>query len=189
MEINKYTKERLAFKLLKAMNDEHLMNKEVAEIIETDAASMSYMKRVENHDKISQRVWKNIHDWDDSGKPLREYKSPLRKQAEEAEASDAEKIIQEAGKVVDQLLELDPQAPALTSKEKKQKTAQRLRKEFEKSRPSKKEPEPTASKPEDETIILSHEGKKVDLSEIDIRTGRRITIEWIGDKITINIQR
>lgn len=201
MEMNIITQGRVGGQVLKALKNEGLMNREAAEIFGINPTYLSMISKSSYFHKVPRKAWEVMHDWMNTGKPLKEFKSPLKKEEETAETHQAQQGLpqmREASPLPnmedrtlksEKLLEIDLQAPVLTSKEKKQKTAQRLRKEFEKNKPSKKEAEPPALKAEDETIILSHEGKKVDLSEIDIRTGRRITIEWIGDKITINIQR
>lgn len=201
MEMNIITQERVGGKVLKALKDEGLMNRDAAEIFGINPTYLSMISKSSYFHKVPRKAWEVMHDWDVTGKPLREFKSPLRKQAEEAEAQQAQEGIpqmREASPLPNmedrtlkskELLEIDLQAPALTSKEKKQKTAQRLRKEFEKNKPPKKSLSLLHSRPGDETITIPRKGEKVDLSKIDIRTGALVTFEVFDNEIQIRIRR
>jgi hypothetical protein len=113
MEMNNLTKERVAGKVLAAIEAEGLMNKEVAEIFNTDAASMSHLKRPEHYKLISTRVWDIMHDWDITGKPIRGYKAPVK----------------EPGKGATESLQATPAAPVITPD--KQAIAKKARKQNE----------------------------------------------------------
>jgi len=194
MKMNEITMEKVAEQVLAAITKEGLMNKEAAEIFGFSPVYLSCIGKKKSWHHLSKKAWEIMHDWSQQGVTIREYKSPL-KEAEEAEANEAEKIIQQAVGAADKLLEIDAQAqtlaPSSTPKEKKKEKAERLRKHYERSRPPKKEPksEASQSKPEQETITISREGHKVDLSNIDIRTGALVSFEVLDNEILIKIRR
>ena len=82
MEKNTLTFDKYADRLLTAMKEEKLMNREVAEIFDVPA---SYMTDVNKRpEKISMPFMEKIRAWSISGKPLRDYKLP---QAPDTEAA------------------------------------------------------------------------------------------------------
>ena len=194
--MNETTMEKVADLVFAAIAKEGLMNKGAAEIFGFSPVYLSCIVKKKSWHHVSKRAWEIMHDWSQLGIPLKEYKSPLR-EAEAAEDGEAEKIVQEAVQAADQLLEIDRQDPAQTPtptrEEKKKEKADRLRKHYERSRPPKKEPKSEApqSKPKaaEETITISRDGHKVDLSNIDIRTGALVSFEVFDNEILIKIRR
>ena len=74
MEKNTLTFDKYADRLLTAMKEEKLMNREVAEIFDVPA---SYMTDVNKRpEKISMPFMEKIRAWSISGKPLRGYRPP-----------------------------------------------------------------------------------------------------------------
>ena len=187
-KMNEITMEKVADLVFAAITKEGLMNKEAAEIFGFSPVYLSCIGKKKSWHHLSKKAWEIMHDWSQLGIPPREYKSPL-KEAEEADAIEAEKIIQQAVGAADKLLEIDRKEPAPDPKQKKKQTAERLRKEFDKSKPPKREPQPPASQPKEETITISREGHKVDLSNIDIRTGALVSFEVFDNEILIKIRR
>ena len=82
MEKNTLTFDKYADRLLTAMKEEKLMNREVAEIFDVPARYMTDVNK--RPEKISMPFMEKIRAWSISGKPLRDYKLP---QAPDTEAA------------------------------------------------------------------------------------------------------
>jgi len=209
MEMNENIQRRYADKILKAMTDEKLLTKNVAETLETDAASMSHLKNLKSpkdFKRISERVWENIRQWYYSGGLLAEFKlkadeskSLMDLQPEQPELTveemafvktDGSKFENVSGTPYPE--KLKPGRKPKIDKKPKDKEAKRLkaiargviaqiRKGYE------SEHHPFTLK--DGTKVEIKGGEKIDLSQIDIRTGTVITLEVYTDHTTITIDR
>ncbi len=183
--MNEITREKIASKLVAAITDEKLLNKNVAEKFETDAASMSHLKRPENYKKIPARVWNNFRTWYYSDLSLTGFKLPESPE-ENINAAQAEIIKSAIGETQNNKTEGSKFAgvsstpyPGKSKSTKELKAESRaaaasLRKEYEKAHPQTPAPK---------------EKQKVDPQRIDIRTGTVITIEAYADHATITIMQ
>lgn len=146
------------------MKREALMGKDAARIFGFDASYLSAMKR--RPGDVPHSAWAKMRAWMITGGPLKEYKKP--EQAPEpipgVEPAPADNVTTTAAPL--------PQ-------EKKRGISKELREKFEQAKQNEKSAgEPTA--PED--VIIRGKNGKIDLSDLDIRTGTvaRFVIE-IGE--------
>jgi type IV secretory pathway VirB10-like protein len=203
MEMNIEIQQRVAGRVLLALEHEKLMNKEAAEIFGFSPIYLSFIKRRTEFHKTPRKAWEAMHDWVNAGVPLRGYKSPLNAAEEVAEAEQAAVEAEALTKQQEQQQAAEapaPEAPPLTKEEKKARKAARIRELYERSKPPKKgpkpedvmhpdpdkQPEPGAQPGQPDTLIISREGDKVDLSKISLRTGTTIfTAEVTDNEIII----
>ena len=84
MELNENSKERIALKVLAAMENEKLMNKEAAGIFDASPVYFSNLKHyAEKRDKpnyVPAGLWTALRAWYYSNKPLRGYKLPTQEE-------------------------------------------------------------------------------------------------------------
>ena len=203
MEMNVEIQQRVAERVLLALEQEKLMNKEAAEIFGFSPIYLSFIKRRTEFHKAPRKAWEAMHDWSQTGETLKSFKSPLKAAEELTEAEQAAKEAEAYMKAQDQAQASTapaPEPPPLTKEEKKAQKAARLRAAYERSRPPKKDPKPEEGKPADpagqpaaegqpgqpDTIIIPRGGDKVDLSKISLRTGTTIfTAEVTDNEIII----
>lgn len=200
MEMNVEIQQRVAERVLLALEQEKLMNKEAAEIFGFSPIYLSFIKRRTEFHKTPRKAWEVMHDWAQAGVTLKSFKSPLKAEVELTEAERPAKEAEEYMKTQDHATAPAPEAPPLTKEEKKAQKAARLRKLYERSKPPKrgpkpedvmhpdpdKQPEPGAQPGQPDTIVISREGDKVDLSKINLRTGTTIfTAEVTDNEIII----
>lgn len=201
MEMNVEIQQRVAERVLHALENEKLMNKEAAEIFGFSPIYLSFIKRRTEFHKTPRKAWEVMHDWSQTGETLKSFKSPLKAAEELTEAEQAAKEAEAYMKAQDQAQASTapaPETPPLTKEEKKAQKAARIRELYERSRPPKKDPKPDAGKPPEpvadgltqpgqpDTIVIPRGGDKVDLSRINLRTGTTIfTAEVTDNEIII----
>jgi len=180
MVLNEISKERIAEKVLAEMNKARLFNKDVAEKFEADGATMSHLKRRENHNKISARVWNNMRKWYYSGVPLEAFRIIPEEDPEPTSAVHVAST------------DASPACPEPTKEEaaaykKEARTATRsLREEHEKKAEAKKQRKLfEASQPDEKKIRLPRPGK----GDINPVTGTKITLEIFADYFTITVPK
>lgn len=183
MKQNKEIFEKYADKLLSAMKREGLMNKEVAEIFGVPAY---YMTDTRKHpERIVMPFMERIRTWAISGKPLRGYKLPDGPDLEAAEINQQEAdreraemkfrsklavkgLLRAHGKEVAEAV-----AESVNTEEPtKREVATKMRKAYARAQ----KPETT----EEVTKVVT-KGSKVDLSEINFRSGVKLVIEIYED--------
>lgn len=183
MKQNKEIFEKYADKLLSAMKREGLMNKEVAEIFGVPAY---YMTDTRKHpERIVMPFMERIRTWAISGKPLRGYKLPDGPDLEAAEINQQEAdreraemkfrsklavkgLLKAHGKEVAEAV-----AESVNTEEPtKREVATKMRKAYTRAQ----KPETT----EEVTKVVT-KGSKVDLSEINFRSGVKLVIEIYED--------
>lgn len=183
MKQNKEIFEKYADKLLSAMKREGLMNKEVAEIFGVPAY---YMTDTRKHpERIVMPFMERIRTWAISGKPLRGYKLPDGPDLEAAEINQQEAdreraemkfrsklavkgLLRAHGKEVAEAV-----AESVNTEEPtKREVATKMRKAYTRAQ----KPETT----EEVTKVVT-KGSKVDLSEINFRSGVKLVIEIYED--------
>ena len=145
MELNEQTKNRIALKVLAAMENEKLLNKELAGIFDTSPVYMSYLKHyAEKREKpgfISVAVWNMLRAWYYSEKPLKYYKAELLPEApvrEYINQPDLAALKRESRLATNQLKkeftsELDEMVSETMNIGKKEEQAASIRYEYEKS--------------------------------------------------------
>lgn len=201
MEMNVEIQQRVAERVLHALENEKLMNKEAAEIFGFSPIYLSFIKRRTEFHKTPRKAWEVMHDWSQTGETLKSFKSPLKAAAELTEAEQAAREAEAYMKKQEETQATAPPAPEvplLTNEEKKAKKAARIRELYERSKPPKKAPKPDAGKPPEpaadgpidpeqpDSIIIPRGGDKVDLSKINLRTGTTIfTAEVTENEIII----
>lgn len=203
MEMNVEIQQRVAERVLQALEQEKLMNKEAAEIFGFSPIYLSFIKRRTEFHKAPRKAWEVMHDWSQTGETLKSFKSPLKAAAELTEAEQAAQEAEAYMKSQDQAQASTapaPEPPPLTKEEKKAQKIARIRELYERSKPPKKAPKPEEGKPADpagqpapesqpgqpDTIIIPRGGDKVDLSKISLRTGTTIfTAEVTDNEIII----
>lgn len=197
MEMNVEIQQRVAERVLLALEQEKLMNKEAAEIFGFSPIYLSFIKRRTEFHKTPRKAWEAMHDWSQTGETLKSFKSPLKAAAELTEAEQAAQEAEAYMKSQDQAQASTapaPEPPPLTKEEKKAQKIARIRELYERSKPPKKAPKPEEGKPADpagqpgqpDTIIIPRGGDKVDLSKISLRTGTTIfTAEVTDNEIII----
>jgi len=197
--MNVITMERVAGVVLKALKDENLMGKEAAAILDISPVYLSCIGNSKSYHHVSKRAWQVMHDWAQLGVPLKGFKPEAKVGEEMPEAEQAAKEAEAYMKAQGQAQATPEQTPApetppLTKEEKKAKKAARIRELYERSKPPKKDPkpedvtqpEPGAQPGQPDTLIISREGDKVDLSKINLRTGTTIfTAEVTDNEIII----
>lgn len=200
--MNVITMERVAGVVLKALKDENLMGKEAAAILDISPVYLSCIGNSKSYHHVSKGAWQVMHDWAQLGIPLKGFKPEANAGEEMSEAERAAKEAEAYMKAQDQAQATPeqtpdppvPETPPLTKEEKKAKKAARIRELYERSKPPKKDPKPgKGSSPDQEsqpgqpdTLIISREGDKVDLSKINLRTGTTIfTAEVTDNEIII----
>jgi hypothetical protein len=153
MEINEITRERIADAVLSAMKREGLLSKEAAVIFGFPASYMSSLIR--HREDVPHSAWAKMRAWMITGGPLKEYKrpEPTLEPMPGVETAPADNVSTTA----------DP-----LPQEKKRGISKELREKFEQAKQNEKSAgEPTA--PED--VIIRGKNGKIDLSDLDIRTG------------------
>lgn len=198
MEMNVEIQQRVAERVLQALEQEKLMNKEAAEIFGFSPIYLSFIKRRTEFHKAPRKAWEAMHDWAQLDVPLRGYKSPLKAAEEQSEAEQAAREAEALTKQQEQQQAAEapaPEAPPLTKEEKKTKKAAHLRELYKRSKPPKKDPKPEEGKftePEGVpgqsggTFIIPRGGDKADPSIISLRTGTVIfTAEVTDNEIII----
>ena len=195
--MNVEIQQRVAERVLLALEQEKLMNKEAAEIFGFSPIYLSFIKRRTEFHKAPRKAWEAMHDWSQTGETLKSFKSPLKAAAELTEAEQAAQEAETYMKSQDQAQASTapaPEPPPLTKEEKKAQKAARIRELYERSKPPKKAPKQKEGKPADpagqpgqpDTIIIPRGGDKVDLSKISLRTGTTIfTAEVTDNEIII----
>ena len=196
--MNVEIQQRVAERVLQALEHEKLMNKEAAEIFGFSPIYLSFIKRRTEFHKTPRKAWEVMHDWAQAGVTLKSFKSPLKVVEELTEAEQAAKEAEAYMKAQATPEQTPaPETPPLTKEEKKAQKAARLRKLYERSRPPKRDPKPEPDKPQEpagqptpeaqpDTIIIPRGGDKVDLSKINLRTGTTIfTAEVTDNEIII----
>ena len=91
MEMNVEIQQRVAERVLQALEQEKLMNKEAAEIFGFSPIYLSFIKRRTEFHKTLRKAWEAMHDWSQSGETLKSFKSPLKAVEELTEAEQAAK--------------------------------------------------------------------------------------------------
>jgi len=72
--MNPQTKEKIAAKVILAIETENLMNVQAAKNLGINPAYLSMIKKHEQFDKCPEVAWVKMHEWYHSGLPLKEYK-------------------------------------------------------------------------------------------------------------------
>ena len=189
--MNEITRQKIAEKLVAAITDGKLLNKDVAVKFETDSATMSHLKRPENFNRISPRVWTNFRQWYYSETPLAEFKLMEEilqpsEQTPKPAAAEAPVIKTEGSKYQDvSSTPYPPQRIKKTDKKPKDEEAKSFKAEARAATRQMREEYENAHHPES---VMLKDGSKVDLSQIDFRTGSIITIEAYADHTTITIK-
>jgi hypothetical protein len=73
-ELNDFTKERIATAVIKALDDEKLLYKEVCEPFNTIPLYFTYLRNPKYWNIIPKKVWDRFRTWMYSGKKLKDYK-------------------------------------------------------------------------------------------------------------------
>ena len=189
MRQNKEIFDKYADKLQSAMKREGLMNKEVAEIFDVPTYYMSNMNK--HPEKVPLSFMEKVRAWAILDIPLRGYKLPTPEELLEPVPAEVSEAAKEQAQTPAPPV---PETPPLTKEEKKAQKAARIRELYERSKPPRKDPKPgKGSSPDQEsqpgqpdTIVISREGDKVDLSKINLRTGTTIfTAEVTDNEIII----
>ena len=189
MEMNTITQERVAGRVLAALKEEGLMNKEAADIFGFSPTYLSSIGKTTGYHHVPMKAWTVMHDWDITGKPLREFKSPLKK---EVEAEEPALQPQQTAPAPAPAPVKPPTPDQKKKQQKKMLTAAHLRSKFEAAQPKPKpepKPEPARHQPGEETITIPRQSEKVDLGQIDMRTGALVTFEVFYNEIVIKIRR
>jgi hypothetical protein len=191
MEQNEITKERYALKLLNAMEDADMTNSETAERFNFSVTYLSHIKRKENFHHVPPKAWARIRDYYYSGTPLKEYRwkeSEVSAEAPDLEAAEINQqeadreraetklrsklavkgLLRAHGKEVAEAV-----AESVNTEEPtKREVATKMRKAYTRAQ----KPETT----EEVTKVVT-KGSKVDLSEINFRSGVKLVIEIYED--------
>lgn len=183
--MNKELYEKYADKLLEAMKAEKLMNKEVAGIFHVPPSYMSDMRK--HPEKVSGLFMEKIRTWSISGKPLREYKLPTSPDTEAAEINQQQ--ADEAREKAEMKFRSKLAVKGLVKKHSKE-VAEAVAESVNTEGPTKQEiatkvrkAYTRAHKPEttEEVTKVETKGGKVDLSEINFRSGVKLVIEIYED--------
>lgn len=89
-------KETISIAVRSAIQDEKLMNKEVAKTFDTSHVFFTYLKNEKYWDKIPMDLWADLRTWMYSGKKLKGYKVPEKNEPE----SDDVQQNQEANRIM-----------------------------------------------------------------------------------------
>lgn len=169
--MNVITQEKVAGKVLAALKEEGLMNKEAAGIFGFSPSYLSMIIRSDTYHKVTRKAWEAMHDWSQTGNPIKGYKSPLKAVEELTETEQAAREAEAYMKAEEQAMVPEvPASPAPTAEERKQEIAAAFRKDFEQAQRGKAD-QPESPEPVEETVTVSCKEGKVDLSKLDIRTG------------------
>ena len=120
--MNVEIQQRVAERVLLALEQEKLMNKEAAEIFGFSPIYLSFIKRRTEFHKAPRKAWEAMHDWSQTGEALKSFKSPLKAAAELTEAEQAAQEAETYMKSQDQAQASTapaPEPPPLTKEEKK----------------------------------------------------------------------
>ena len=189
MKQNKEIFEKYADKLLSAMRREALMNKEVAEIFGVPASYMSDMRK--HPEKVAVPFMEKIRTWAISDKPLKDYKLPVAPDTDAAAINQQEAdTIPTAELTTKSRKYLSKLAVKGLLKEHSKEVAEAVAESVNTEEPTKQEiatkvrkAYTRAHKPEttEEVTKVETKGGKVDLSEINFRSGVKLEIEIYED--------
>ena len=142
-ELNDFTMERIAGKVIAAIENEKLINKEAAEILGFSPTYLSNIKRSDGFKHIPRKAWEVMHDFVNSGKPLKEYKSLIKQEVEDAQQPELPVTTTVMPPVprLKYILTKDPEPKKRGPKTDKVVTAKKLREEFNASKAEQKKPE------------------------------------------------
>ena len=180
MKQNKEIFEKYADKLLTAMKAEKLMNKEVAGIFHVPPSYMTNMSK--RPEKVPVRFMEMIREWAISGKPLKDYQPPA--------VSEVQPVEQEATRDRAEMKFRSKLAVKGLLKEHSKEVAEAVAESVNTEEPTKQEiatkvrkAYTRAHKPEttEEVTKVETKGGKVDLSEINFRSGVKLVIEIYED--------